>query len=143
MSETPEYDATLHRFHVCFLDAPITVSVGKTMMDAIGKAHPSFVDDRDKDTKGMTLLGEDEPWCIICLPEDTSINTVVHECVHAVHYLIQHYELPNKLDDDELMAYMMGYFVDCVYDAMEAHEKIKEETKIVEKPKKPKKGKKV
>jgi hypothetical protein len=123
------YSATLHRFKVDFLDASVTVSIGDTILDALGKVEPSLVNPRDSLTKGMTIMGEEEPWCVIALPKEADVNTIVHECMHAVNYLIHHFELPHNPEDDELMAYMMGYFVDCVFDAFAEHKRVTKKSK--------------
>ncbi len=139
------YNATLHRFTVDFLDAPITISIGKTIIDAIGKVMPELASEEDLRTRGMTLQGEEENYCIICLPEDADVNTIVHECMHTVNYLIHTFELPHKPNDDELMAYLMGFCVDGVFDAYDAHrrelDRIEEEKEPIKKSKKTKKTK--
>jgi hypothetical protein len=132
-----EYEGTLHRFVVDFLDAPITVSIGKTFIDALGKVDHSLTEGENPRTKGMTISGEEEGYCIIILPEDADLNTIVHESVHCVNYLIHYFDLPKNPVEDEMMAYLTGYIVDCVFDAFEVHKK---ETEKEEKPQKKKKS---
>lgn len=124
-----EYSASLHKFTVDFLGAPVTISIGKTFIDALGKVSPDLVQGEGPNTKGMTIEGTEEGYCIIVLPEDADINTIVHESMHCVNYLIHFFGLPHNPEDDELMAYLMGYVVDCVTDALGVHAKLEEESK--------------
>lgn len=137
----PVIHATLHKFTVDFLDCPVTISIGRTVRDGIMKVDPAFIEDDVEATRGMTITGDDTGMCFIVLAEDSTVNTIVHECTHAVVYVLDYYSIAVSHEENEVMAYMMGYFVDCCYDAIQAHEeeKLRQSAESIKETKKSKK----
>jgi hypothetical protein len=122
---------SLHKFTIDFLEMTINVSIGSTFIDALGKVEPSMVIDENPSTRGMTIEYDEAGTCVIIIPEDVSLSTVVHESTHCVNFILKTFALPCTPEDDELMAYLMSFVVDRVYDALEAHQnqKIAKEVK--------------
>lgn len=39
------------------------------------------------------------------------VNTLIHECVHAVHFIMQHSGIPISMKNTEIQAYLAGFLV--------------------------------
>lgn len=49
------------------------------------------------------------------LKKKTSINTLVHECVHATSRILYDRGIPINYDNDETFAYLHGYIVEQIH----------------------------
>lgn len=127
MSE--ESDVSIHKFVIDFTGAPINIVIGPTLIDALGAIDPEMAETEGSGTKGMTITGDEEGFCYMLFPDNSDINTIVHEAVHCVSYIIDYFDLPSGPENDELMAYMMGYVVDCIHRAIDERKQMRKDKK--------------
>lgn len=103
---TPMWDFDLH------------VVEGATLTDAVVEARRRWPD-LDLNTKDMAradggcLINEDEE-PIILLPIGASPGCVAHECLHAMHFILQKAGVPLSTTKDETAAYTLQHIVDAV-----------------------------
>lgn len=135
-------NTTLHKFEIDFVEATINISIGDSVYDAVKRIDPDLhifqgqTKAQINDAEGFTVKGEDTGIAFVCLQGDADVNTVVHEAVHVVNYIIGYYDLAFDTDEDELQAYLTGFVVDRIVDALEQHKQVR-----LEQNKKPKKKK--
>lgn len=80
-----------------------------------------FLTDEDFYAQGMTVYGRD---CnVIWLPVDAEVRTVVHECTHAALNIFHVKGIRCDLDNQEPLAYLMGFLTQAVVDARRKMEK--------------------
>lgn len=120
---------TAHKFEVDFLRCRIEVIIGDTLHDAIKTIDPEFrtmeglSPSQINETVAITIKAEESGRCILCFGKEPDINTIVHESVHVVNYIIGYYDLAFDTEEDEIQAYLTGFVVDRVLDALEVHQK--------------------
>lgn len=116
-----------------FLGFQVFVSIGEDSNTAVRRVGPELLDERgESGCDGMTVSNLDLGMCVICLPVNAVIDTIVHEVVHTVGFIHQYHDLHYSFDNDESFAYMTGYLTNKIFDSIE---KYKEEypTKKVKK----------
>lgn len=140
MSE--EYKSTCHKFVVDFLNAEVIVSIGKSVVEAVRLIDSNLTsltgmgEGQLAQCDGLTIRGDDHYALAICLEKEADINVIVHECIHAMNYIIEWYDLPLDTEEDELQAYLGAFFVDRVIDALEQHRQENLPAEPIKKPRK-------
>lgn len=120
-----DYKPTCHKFVIDFLNAEVLVSIGTNIIEAVRLIDPTFTsmtglsEGQLSQCDGLTIRGDDHYVLAICLEKDADINVIVHECIHAMNYIIEWYDLPLDTEEDEIQAYLGAFFVDRVIDAIE------------------------
>lgn len=71
--------------------------------------------------EGMVIYGND---CnVIWLPQNAAVHTVVHECMHAVLNMCRVKGIQPDVNNQEPIAYLMGWITQAVVDARRKMEK--------------------
>jgi len=67
----------------------------------------------DEEEKAITIS---DPITIRYCPKYWTINTLAHECVHAVNFICLRCNLVSTYEDDEMYAYLYGHVLRRVYE---------------------------
>lgn len=91
----------------------ITVVSSNDIKKAIGKfKHTKNVD--VENTEACHIAVENEPLSYIFVPHRITLSQMVHESYHAIRRLMRYHGV--NLDDNEVVAYHLGYLVQQISD---------------------------
>lgn len=91
-----------------------------------GAKTSMFLTEQDFDAHGMVVYGRGNN--VIWLPVDANIDTIVHECAHAVLNIFKVKGVEVDLDNQEPTTYLMGWLTAEVVKARRKMEKANDNT---------------
>jgi hypothetical protein len=101
------------RFVRLFKDLP-------TMKDYFEENYPEDDLGIENEWKGGAQLGsnDDRTDVLLYLPEN-ELDTIAHEVTHMCTFMLDLARIPFNADDDEVLAYPIGYWTKIIYDEYE------------------------
>jgi len=93
----------------------VIVAIGLKDLDKVFKKYklPANVKKRMSLNAGYCWnISKHETSTILIYSHDTDINVIVHECTHAVHFLMKDLGIPVDIENTELQAYLIAHLTE-------------------------------
>ena len=116
---------SIHHIWIPIYDKQITVilvnSIDDASMPYIAKQLEAPLDELREivtsGSEGLTLYNRSKLWCALVFPikgNTLSIESLSHECFHAAHRIASYVSIVFDFENQEPIAYLMGYLAEQV-----------------------------
>lgn len=124
MVEDEEIVAKMYHLEIPLFWIKINVLIGETCKEAakLNDFTEKAVENYSDDMYGAFVYSHEDNLYAILLAEDAGIDTVSHECFHAVMEILHRVGLKYSEDSEKSFAYSLGYLTKEVWNFKQSYE---------------------
>lgn len=124
MSDGEEIVARMYYLEIPLFRIKINILVGETCKEAakLNDFTEKAIEGWSDNMLGAFVFSCEEDLYAILLAEDAGIDTVAHECFHAIMEILHRVGLKYSEDSEESFAYSLGYLTKEVWNFKQSYE---------------------